>query len=380
MILRDHVARGADCTPMDAISLLKDDHRAVEALFKRFEQAGSGAHVERRRIVDDIIKELSVHAEIEETVFYPAVREAVPQTEDEVLEALEEHHVAKWVLSELEGMDPTAERFEAKVTVLIENVRHHVEEEESELFPQVRNAMSRKALDDMGDALQQAKAVAPTRPHPRSPDTPPGNIVSGVVASALDRAREAGQELVEGVGGVARRATVTASSPSASTRRTARKSTTKKTTAKKAATSSAKRAAGSTAKKARASAKKATGSAKKATRSTKTTARKAAGTTKRTTKKATGAARSTARKATGTTRKTARKATGTTKKGASRSTARKAAGTTTRTTKRATGASRSTARKATGTTKRTTKKSTGAAKGVARKTTSRPRKAAKKRS
>jgi hemerythrin superfamily protein len=403
MILRDHVARGADCTPMDAISLLKDDHRAVEALFKRFEQAGSGAHVERRRIVDDIIKELSVHAEIEETVFYPAVREAVPPTNDEVLEALEEHHVAKWVLSELEGMDPTAERFEAKVTVLIENVRHHVEEEESELFPQVRNAMSRKALDDMGDALQQAKAVAPTRPHPRSPDTPPGNIVSGVVASALDRAREAGQELVEGVGGVARRATATASSPSASTRRTARKSTAKKTTAKKAATSSAKRAAGSTAKKARASAKKATGSAKKATRSTKTTARKAAGTTKRTTKKATGAARSTARKATGTTkrttkkaagttkrttarkatgttRKTARKATGTTKKGASRSTARKAAGTTTRTTKRATGASRSTARKATGTTKRTTKKSTGAAKGVARKTTSRPRKAAKKRS
>jgi hemerythrin superfamily protein len=387
---------------MDAISLLKDDHRAVEQLFKRFERAGSSALVERRRIVDEIIKELSVHAEIEETVFYPAVREAVPQTEDEVLEALEEHHVAKWVLSELDGMDPGSERFEAKVTVMMENVRHHVEEEESDLFPQVRNAMSRKALDDMGVALQQAKAVAPTRPHPRSPDTPPGNIVSGVVASALDRAREAGQELVEGVGGVARRATATASSPSASTRRTARKSTAKKTTAKKAAKSSAKRAAGSTAKKARSSAKKATGSAKKATRSTKTTARKAAGTTKRTTKKATGAARSTARKATGTTKKTARKATGTTKKtartatgttkktarkatgttkkGASRSTARKGAGTTTRTTKRATGASRSTARKATRTTKRTTKKATGAAKGTARKTATRPRKAAKKRS
>jgi hemerythrin superfamily protein len=376
---------------MDAISLLKDDHRAVEQLFKRFEKAGSGALVERRRIVDEIIKELSVHAEIEETVFYPAVREAVPQTEDEVLEALEEHHVAKWVLSELDCMDPGSERFEAKVTVMMENVRHHVEEEESDLFPQVRNAMSRKALDDMGVALQQAKTVAPTRPHPRSPDTPPGNIVSGVVASALDRAREAGQELVEGVGDVARRATATASSPSASARRTARKSTAKRTTTKKAAKATAKRAAGSTAKKARSSAKKATGSAKKATRSTTTAARKAAGTTKRTTKKATGAAKSTARKATGTTRKTARKATGTTKKtarkatgttkkGASRSTARKAAGTTTRTTKRATGASRSTARKATGTTKRTTKKATGAAKGAARKTTSRPRKAAKKRS
>ena len=335
---------------MDAISLLKDDHRAVEALFKRFEKAGSDAHVERRRIVDDIIKELSVHAEIEETVFYPAVREAVPPTEDEVLEALEEHHVAKWTLSELEGMDPRAERFEAKVTVLMENVRHHVEEEESELFPQVRKALSRKALNDMGVALQQAKAVAPTRPHPRSPDTPPGNIVSGVLASALDRARDAGQELVEGVGGAARRATQGATTPSASTRRTARKSTAKRATPKKAATRTAKRAGSSTAKKATGTAKKAT---TKATRSTKATTRKAAGATKRTTKRTTS-------EATGAARTTARKATGTTKRSAKKSTA----------------ASRSTARKATGTTKRTTTK----AAGTARKTASRPRKAAKKRS
>src|SRR5215213_7258085 len=249
---------------MDAISLLKDDHRAVERLFKRFEKTANGALVERRRIVADIIKELSVHAEIEETVFYPAIREAVPRSEDMVLESLEEHHVVKWVLSELDGMAPDAERFEAKVTVLIENVRHHVEEEESDLFPQVRRALSRKALADMGTALQQAKAVAPTRPHPRSPDTPPGNLVSGVVASALDRAREAGQELVEGVGGAVRGATNTAGSPSTPAKRTRRKATGKKTSGRKAAAATAKRTG-------RAATKKATTTAK---RTAKTTTRK----------------------------------------------------------------------------------------------------------
>jgi hemerythrin superfamily protein len=363
---------------MDAISLLKDDHRAVELLFKRFEKTGDGALPERRRIVDNIIRELSIHAEIEETVFYPAVREAVPQTDDEVLEALEEHHVAKWLLSELDGMAPDHERFEAKVTVLIESVRHHVKEEEDELFPQVRNAMSRKALADMGVALQQAKTVAPTHPHPRSPDTPPGNIVTGVVASALDRARDAGQELVEGAAGVARRAASSASSPSPSTKRTARKATAKRTTTKKAAKATAKRAAGSTAKKARGSAKKATASAKRASRTTKATTRKAAGAarkgTKKAAKRASGAAKSTARKATGATKRTT-KATG-----ASKRTTRKATGASKRTTRKATGASKRTTRKATGATKRTTKKATRATKGTARKTAGRARKAAKKRS
>jgi hemerythrin superfamily protein len=365
---------------MDAISLLKDDHRAVERLFKRFEKTGDRAVVERRRIVDEIIKELSVHAEIEETVFYPAVRQAVPKTEDEVLEALEEHHVAKWVLSELDGMDPSAERFEAKVTVLMESVRHHVEEEESELFPQVRKAMSRKALDDMGDAMARAKTIAPTRPHPRSPDTPPGNIVSGVVASALDKAREAGQDLVEGAASVARRAAANATTPS-SAKRTQRKATAKRKSSAKKATAKrkssakkaparktsaskapAKRAARATAKKASGTAKKARTSAKKATRSTKSTARRATTSTKRTARKATGTAKSTARKASASTKRTARKATGTAK-----STGRKATGTTKRTATRTTRKAAGATRKATGTTKRT-----------AKKTSSRPRKAAKR--
>src|ERR1700722_494466 len=126
---------------MDAITQLKADHKAVEALFKRFEKAGDGARAAKGDIADRIIEELSVHAAIEEQVFYPSVRREVEGVEDQVLESLEEHHIAKWVLSELDGMDPSDERFDAKVTVLIESVRHHVEEEEQDLFPAVRAAL-----------------------------------------------------------------------------------------------------------------------------------------------------------------------------------------------------------------------------------------------
>ena len=111
----------------------------------------------------------------------------MPETEDIALESLEEHHIVKWVLSELDGMDPEDERFDAKVTVLIENVRHHVEEEEEEYFPKVRDELGRNALGDLGDAMAAAKEVAPTHPHPRSPDTPPGNLVVGTAAGVVDR-------------------------------------------------------------------------------------------------------------------------------------------------------------------------------------------------
>ena len=172
---------------MDAITLLRDDHKTVERLFKRFEKAGDRAHVEKRQIVDQIIEELSIHAAVEEQVFYPVARATVPDTEDIALESLEEHHIVKWVLSELTDLDPTNERFDAKVTVLIENVRHHVEEEEQEFFPKVRNQLGRKALSDLGEALADAKKSAPTHPHPRSTDEPPGNVVVGTIAGVVDR-------------------------------------------------------------------------------------------------------------------------------------------------------------------------------------------------
>src|SRR6266545_1919302 len=176
---------------MDAITLLKDDHRTVKELFRKFEKAGERAHKTKRTLVDKITEELSVHSAIEEQVFYPAVREAVETAEDEVLESLEEHHIVKWTLSELEKMDPQDERFDAKVAVLIESVRHHIEEEEGEMFPKVRAAVSRRRLADLGELMDRAKLAAPKRPHPRSPDEPPGNIVAGPIAAVLDAGKDA---------------------------------------------------------------------------------------------------------------------------------------------------------------------------------------------
>ncbi|HZN13703.1 MAG TPA: hemerythrin domain-containing protein [Acidimicrobiales bacterium] len=174
---------------MDAITLLKADHKTVKGLFAKFDKAGDTAFQTKREIVDKIIEELSVHAGIEELVFYPAVRGAVPETNDEVLESLEEHHIVKWLLSELEDMDPKAERFTAKVTVLKENTLHHAEEEEAELFPIVRKALGRNELQKIGAQLEAAKRTVPRRPHPKAPDTPPGNLVATPAAAIADRAR-----------------------------------------------------------------------------------------------------------------------------------------------------------------------------------------------
>jgi hemerythrin superfamily protein len=173
---------------MDAIALLKQDHKTVEKLFKGFEKASQPA--QQRKLAGQVVKELSGHAAIEEMVFYPAVRDRVPKVEDTVLESLEEHHIVKWVLSELEDMKPNHERFKAKMAVLMETVRHHVKEEESELFPEVRAVVKRKELAELGEALEKAKKVAPTRPHPRAPDTPPGNLVAAPTAAVVDKIKE----------------------------------------------------------------------------------------------------------------------------------------------------------------------------------------------
>src|SRR5439155_16393574 len=107
--------------------------------------------------------------------------------------------VVKWLLSELEALDPDAERFDAKAKVLIESVRHHVKEEETELFPEVRQRIGRRRLLELGAELRDAKRRAPTHPHPRSPDEPPGNVLVGNAVAVMDRARDVGKRTVERV-------------------------------------------------------------------------------------------------------------------------------------------------------------------------------------
>jgi hemerythrin-like domain-containing protein len=148
----------------DAIVLLKNDHKEILSTFKAFEKAGEAAYVEKGRLVNKMIELLTVHTYIENEVMYPRVRELLPDLEDDILESYEEHHVADVLVMELMGMQPDAERFTAKTTVLIENVRHHIEEEEQEWFPEVREGLGRKQLQEIGEEMLAAKKKAPRTP------------------------------------------------------------------------------------------------------------------------------------------------------------------------------------------------------------------------
>jgi hemerythrin superfamily protein len=148
----------------DAIVLLKEDHKEIRRLFREFQQAGEEATARKGHLVDQIIEALTVHTYIENEVMYPRVRELLPDLEDDVLESYEEHHVADLLVVELAALKPSAERFDAKTTVLIENVTHHIEEEEQEWFPKVREGLGRKALQEIGEEMLAAKKKAPKRP------------------------------------------------------------------------------------------------------------------------------------------------------------------------------------------------------------------------
>jgi hemerythrin-like domain-containing protein len=148
----------------DAIVLLKNDHKEIRKVFRDFQKAGDNAVATKGKLVDRMIELLTVHTYIENEVMYPRVRALLPEVEDDVLESYEEHHVADVLVMELSTMKPDHERFTAKTTVLIENVDHHIDEEEKEWFPKVREGLGRKALQDLGAEMLEAKKRAPKRP------------------------------------------------------------------------------------------------------------------------------------------------------------------------------------------------------------------------
>ena len=148
----------------DAIVLLKNDHKEIRKLFADFKKAGETAQAKKGKLVDKIIELLTVHTYIENEVMYPRVRDLLPDLEDDVLESYEEHHVADVLVMELAGMKPDDERFTAKTTVLIENVTHHMEEEEQDWFPKVREGLGRKVLQELGADMLKARKKAPRRP------------------------------------------------------------------------------------------------------------------------------------------------------------------------------------------------------------------------
>ncbi|MDQ6711271.1 MAG: hemerythrin domain-containing protein [Candidatus Dormibacteraeota bacterium] len=138
---------------MDAIALLKSDHRKVEKIFSQIEK-GSG---NREHLFTELMNELTVHAEIEEKLFYPAVKNA-KQTHDLVLESFEEHKQVKMVLADLAKADKKTEHWLAGLKVLMEDVQHHVGEEENELFPKVKDkVLSEQELKDLGTKMEEMK-------------------------------------------------------------------------------------------------------------------------------------------------------------------------------------------------------------------------------
>lgn len=129
--IKSQVASASSVTDM-----LRKDHKKVKGLFEEFEKAGNATA--KQRIVETVLTELEVHSKLEEELIYPAIRAEIDD-DDLMDEALEEHHVVHGLLVELKKMKPNDERYDAKFTVLAENVRHHIKEEESEMFPKAED-------------------------------------------------------------------------------------------------------------------------------------------------------------------------------------------------------------------------------------------------
>jgi hemerythrin superfamily protein len=139
----------------DVIQLLETDHREVEDLFAKAESTSGAA---KQQVVTKIASELTLHAEVEEQIVYPAMREA--GLDDIVDEAEQEHGKVKALVAQLESMDGSTGEVDSVLTQLKGDVQHHVEEEESEGFPKFRDAVDQAQLDQLGTRVEQAKQAA----------------------------------------------------------------------------------------------------------------------------------------------------------------------------------------------------------------------------
>ena len=143
----------------DAIALLEADHRRLEDLFEQGEATTTRAVKKRRELLKTLTRELDAHEAIEEKILYPALKQH-PAAKDIVLEGFEEHHVADLIVKELEQVAPDDEQWAAKFKVLKENIEHHIQEEEGEMFRSARGIFSRDELRAMGARMQKLKAEA----------------------------------------------------------------------------------------------------------------------------------------------------------------------------------------------------------------------------
>jgi hemerythrin superfamily protein len=158
---------------MNAIELLKKDHQTVKSLFESFEKAKEQKDVESKKsLFESIRQELEAHTRVEEEIFYPAFDQTAGQEDEDdkelVLEAGEEHQQVKVLLADLSDMEPDDETFDAKMKVMKDNVEHHVEEEEGEMFPHAQKQLSSDELEQLGQRIETLKERIQSEPEPAS--------------------------------------------------------------------------------------------------------------------------------------------------------------------------------------------------------------------
>ena len=143
----------------DAIALMKEDHKKVKGLLSELEETSEKGVKKREKLLAQIVKEVKVHTQIEEEIFYPAYRDAVTKKDDRKLffEATYEHHVVDLVIPELKRTNPSSEQFGAKAKVLKELIEHHADEEEKEMFPKARRVLNAEELRELGGEMQRRK-------------------------------------------------------------------------------------------------------------------------------------------------------------------------------------------------------------------------------
>jgi multiple sugar transport system permease protein len=171
------------------VDVIVEDHREFEELFRQG-QAATDLH-ERRRIADQVIAEVVRHAVAEEEYLYPAFRQHLDDGDELADHEIEEHSEAERMMKELSGLDADDPRFPELFDRLIAELRHHIEDEEQDALPKLAQACPHEELVRLGEQVERAKKMAPTRPHPMAPDTPPWNKLLAPGAGLVDRVRDA---------------------------------------------------------------------------------------------------------------------------------------------------------------------------------------------
>lgn len=174
----------------DALTLLMEDHREVEAMLARLEAGGMELEA-RKDLVEQLTIELVRHSVAEEQYLYPFVSDHLPGGEVLHDEELSDHARIEELLKALDGMSADNLEFESSLRALMTEVRSHIAEEEGTLFNELREATTPEQLQQLGGKIEMAKKVAPTRPHPSAPDTPPLNKLLGPGTGLVDRLRDA---------------------------------------------------------------------------------------------------------------------------------------------------------------------------------------------